>query len=639
MRDTKQSPDLSSLESDYELVGEITGSGDARSYMATRKGEETKRSGDQTGVVITVVTTPDGDEANALTHLAADTQLLARMSHRRLVPVVEGRWIGDDAYAVVTQRVTDPSLAQRLATSETFSNPRIAAILRDVNGLLEWAREQKVVHRNITADRVFLEPKTDRVRVSFVIAPIQRLHQSDAEDDARTIARLAIAMLTGEVDPRAYEGQSLGELRPDLPEQLGEATAELLDEKKTGDPADIVAYLALIGMADPLAAGETERDRIRAEILEEQRAEREKLATERATFEREMAEARETFEQESTQARAAFERESTQAREKLEADRTELERAATAERSELQRVVTAERAALVATRTELERAAAQQRAEVERVAALDRQQIEALRAEIRRTGDLEIEKKRQTALDDIADADVTFDHEELPTPMFVPPVNVPLEQLVFDDDTPLMSDDDITFTPEPSPSAAATVEVPTTGEGASNTPLWLRRPSRNQWIIAGAAAGVVAIVAVSAVLIGNRPASVRPVAAPVRAPVAAPIVAPPPVAELPPPAVPLPTIASASTVDSAGGSVSRPTDSTAAVVPVVRHTVKRVVRDSSARPRRDSGASSRRDSAAPRAAMSLSDSIFNFRTPAPIKRDTAPKRDSTTRPDSATTPP
>src|SRR3979409_1577546 len=120
MRDTKHSPDLSSLETDYELVGELTGSGDARSYMATRKGEETKRHGDQTGVVITVVTTPEGDEANALTHLAADTQLLARMTHRRLIPVVEGRWIGDDAFAVVTQRITDPSLAQKLATGEKF---------------------------------------------------------------------------------------------------------------------------------------------------------------------------------------------------------------------------------------------------------------------------------------------------------------------------------------------------------------------------------------------------------------------------------------------------------------------------------------------------------------------------------------
>src|ERR1700716_3596292 len=87
MRDTKPTPpDLSALNDDYELVGEITGSGDAHSYIATRKGEGTKRRDDRTGVVITVVTTPEGDEANALTHLAADTQLLARSAHRRMIP-------------------------------------------------------------------------------------------------------------------------------------------------------------------------------------------------------------------------------------------------------------------------------------------------------------------------------------------------------------------------------------------------------------------------------------------------------------------------------------------------------------------------------------------------------------------------
>jgi hypothetical protein len=619
MRDTKQSPDLSPLESDYEIVGELTGSGGGRSYMATRKGDETKRHGDQTGVVITVVTTPEGDEANALTQLAADTQLLARMTHRRLVPVVEGRWIGDDAYAVVTQRITDPSLAQRLATGQTFSNPRIAAILREVNGLLEWAREQKVVHRNITADRVFLEPKTDRVRVSFVIAPIRRLHQSDAEDDARTIARLAMAMLTGEVDPKAYEGQSLAELRPDLPEKLGEATAELLDEKKTGAAADVAAYLALIGMADPLAEGETERDRVRAEILEEQRAEREKLATERAAFEQEMA-----------QARATFEREMAQARGRLEAERAELERLATAERAEMQRVVTQERATLVAKRAELERAAAEQRAEVERVAALDRQRIEALRTEIRTAGELEVEKKRQTALDDITDADATFDHEELATPMFVPPVNVPFEQLMFDDDTPLMRDDDITFTP---PRAeAATVEP--SGEVASITPA--RTLSREKWILTVAIAGVVVIIATAAGLAGRRNTPAQPVAKPVApAPVAS-----VPVAALAAPAVPLPT---APIVDSSAGSVARSLDSTR-TVSVATHTPKKVVRDSSTRTRRDSTVRSRRDSTTGRAAMSLSDSIFNFRSTTPVKRDTVVrrdtevKRDSAPRPDSTTPP-
>jgi hypothetical protein len=629
MRDTKSTPpDLSALNDDYEVVGEITGSGDARSYIATRKGEGTKRRDDQTGVVITVVTTPAGDEANALTHLAADTQLLARTAHRRLIPIIEGRWIGDDAFAVVTQRITDPSLAQKLATGEAFSNPRIAAILREVNGLLEWAREQKVVHRNLTVDRVFLEPKTDRVRVSFTIAPIKRLHQSDADDDARTIARLAMAMLTGELDPRAYERQSLTELRSDLPEQLDETIHALLSEKRTDNAADLPAFLAMIGMADPLAQGETERDRIRAEILEEQRAEREKLATERATFEGEMATARANFEREMelerekvAAHRVELERAAEAERARLEKERADLERAVTGERDKLQRALTDERAALVATRAALERAAAEQHAEVERAAALDRQRIEELRAEIRREGELEVEKKRQTALDEITDDTATYDRAELATPLFVPPVNVPLEQLVFNDDTPVMQDEEITFTPtredavpiempeEPAPAVAGTDE---------ESP-----PSRRKWLVGGAIAGVVALIAATAVVIGSRQQSPPPVASPVvRAPaVSAPVAAAP--------AVPLP---SAPIVDSSAGIAARPLDSTTAVAVVAPPKPKRVVRDSTPapRPRRDTNVAAipRRDSAPARRAMSLSDSIFTIPGAPPIQR-----------PDTSTPPP
>ncbi len=625
MRDTKSTPpDLSALNDDYDVVGEITGTGDAHSYIATRKGEGTKRRDDQTGVVITVVTTPEGDEANALTHLAADSQLLARTAHRRLIPIVEGRWIGDDAYAMVTQRITDPSLAQKLATGEAFSNPRIAAILRDVNSLLEWAREQKVVHRNITVDRVFLEPKTDRVRVSFAIAPIKRLHQSDADDDARTIAKLAMAMLTGEVDPRAYEGQSLTELRPDLPEQLDETIHALLSEKRTNNAADLPAFLAMIGMADPLAQGETERDRIRAEILEEQRAEREKLASERATFEGEMATARASFEREMelerekvAAHRADLERAAEAERARLDKERADLERAVTTERDKLQRALTDEREALVATRAALERAAAEQRAEVERAAALDRQRLEALRAEIRRAGELEVEKKRQTALDEITDETATYDRAELATPLFVAPVTMPLERLVFNDDTPVMHDEEITFAPaQEDATPVAMPDEPAEAVVAEST------PSRRKWLVGGAIAGVVAIVAASAIVIGSRQSSAPPVAVPVaRAPVvSAPVAAAP--------AVPLP---SALIVDSAAGVVAARPDSPSIIVPAPPPKPKRVVRDSTTpRPRRDTNvAAERRDSTpARRRAMSLSDSIFTIPGAPPIQR-----------PDTSTPPP
>ncbi|HET9683379.1 MAG TPA: hypothetical protein VFP15_04705, partial [Gemmatimonadaceae bacterium] len=436
MKQPSQSFDLSPLASDYDIVGEQDGTDGLRRYLATRRGDNTKRRDDQPGVLITVFPTPEGDEANALSHLAADTQLLARLAHRRLIPVIEGRWLGDDAYAVVTRRVSDPSLAQRLAAGETFTTPRIAAILRDVNGLLEWARDQRVVHRAVTPANIFLEPKTDRVRVSFAVEPLRRIRHSAEDDDARTIARLAVAMLTGQPDPQSWDGKALTELRPGLPERLGEATDELLSEKHAGTPSDVAAYIAMIGMADPLAEGESERDRIRAEILEEQRVEREAIATARFNFERMMEQEREKLAHD----RAEMER-------AVADERARLEKAAVDERETLQKALEAERTALSARRAELERTVAEQQALMQRAVESYRRETEQLRAEIKRAGEHEVELKRQAALEDITDEESVLDEPRFEPPEFKAPALAPLAALEFNDDTPLLSDDAIEFAP------------------------------------------------------------------------------------------------------------------------------------------------------------------------------------------------
>jgi hypothetical protein len=580
MSETNQSPDLTTLENDYEIVGEVRGPGGVRAYTATRKDAGVKRRDDQSGVLISIVTTPEGDEGNALSHLAADTKLLAGMSHRRLIPVIEGRWVGTDAFAVITQRTTDSSLEQTLATGETFSTPRAAAILREVNGLLEWAREHKVVHRNVTADRIFLEPKTDRVRVTFGVAPIIRLKHVDPEtEDARTIVRLVIAMLTGSEDPSTFNGKTLTELRPDLPDQLQEATTALLDDAKTHTAADVTTYLALVGMAGPLAAGETEAERIRDETLGEQIAEREKLAEERATFEQDMVREKANFERVMAEGREAFD--------KLMAD----ERAKFAkEKDELQRAATAEREAIVAKRAELERTVSDQRKELERVAAEDRRQIEVLRAEIKRAGELEVERKREAALDEITDADSTMENPVYATPLFVAPIMAPIEELKFDDDTALMRDTaeivvpPMTATEEAALPAEALAERHAAIAAASSTD---SGGSSRKWLIPVGIAAFVAILAAGAVTLGRREptAPAGPVAtlpatkAPVSQPVSAPVLAPP--------AVPLPDSATVAATDSVVRADS--------VREAAARRRRRFVRDSIAR--RDSIERARRDSA------------------------------------------
>ena len=620
MSETKpSSPDLSTLATDYEIVGEVGGPRDERTFMANRKDAGAKRRDDQTGVLISVVTSPAGDEGNALSHLAADTKLLAGSVHRRLMPVIDGRWLGADAFAVVTQRTTDPTLSQKLATGERFTTTRVAAILREVNGLLEWAREHNIVHRTVRADRIFLEPKTDRVRVSFGVAPIQRLQQTDAPtEDARTIVRLAMAMLTGIEDPAAHSGQRLAELRPELPERLRDATADLLEDKHAHTAADVNAYLALIGMADPLYAGETEASRIRAEVLEEQRVEREKLAAERAEFERVMAEERATFAKLMADERAQYAQQKADelaAYEKLKSDEhTAFERLKTNERdraarekTELQRAVEAERAALVAKRAELERVVADQRKELERVAADDRRRIEALRVELKAAGELEIEKKRDAALDEVTDAESTLDSEELTAPLFAGPVLMPIEALTFDDDNALMRDEEIVDEPVP------VVEMTPVGAAEAATVATIARPTRKKWIVPAVFAALVAALGVSAIALSARRTPTQPAAAPV----VKPAVAQTPVVTPPVSIVPLPT--PAAVIDSSAGAAARAVDSVKArlALAMPKPKPKRIVRDSTAR----------------RDTSSTGDTVPLFRDASQRKRDPAAKKDTLVRPD------
>ena len=275
---------------DYEIIGEISGRTDARAFMARRKSDGAE-------VVITVAAQPAGDEGNALNHLAADTNLLKGRGHRSLLPVLDGHWI-NDAFAVVFARPDGPSLEELLARrEEMFDYPRIALVLQELNGLLEWARDQKVVHRALGTDSIFLEPGSDRVWAAFEVRPLPIADMPGPEEDARTIARLARSMLTrSDADPER-EHQPLEELRPGLPTSVIEQTLQLLEGSGTESP-DVRGYIAAIAMSDALKRGETECANTMAQLREEERVTREKLQAEKDAAIRAAEEQEEAFSKE-----------------------------------------------------------------------------------------------------------------------------------------------------------------------------------------------------------------------------------------------------------------------------------------------------------------------------------------------------
>ncbi|HEY0994948.1 MAG TPA: hypothetical protein VGD77_03055, partial [Gemmatimonadaceae bacterium] len=383
------------LDDRYQVLAELVSREDARTYIARRRDDGIRRREDGAEVLVAVYGAPKGGEGDALSLFAADAQLLRAEGHPALLPIVDAHWVGPDAFAVATPRVMAPTLAELLQRGEKFSNYRIAAILRDLNGLLEWAREHKVVHRAVSPDTLFIEPGTDRVRAMFEVRPLSRSEFPDADDDARTIGALARPMLARAGDPRAPDHVPLMELRPDLPQRLVEAVEALALPKGEGaEPGDVRSFIAAIAMADAILAGEVEAAHMEAVMIEQQRIEREqwnaelaaheqriadleqKLRDERAEMERTIAEERERLATEREELLQATTREREELRAATEKEREELRAATEAEREELRTTTASEREALLAQlaaeREELHRGTEARREELERAAEAER---------------------------------------------------------------------------------------------------------------------------------------------------------------------------------------------------------------------------------------------------------------------------
>lgn len=290
MTTTQETTDLAPLAERYDLIGELGGRRDTRTIIARRRdtGED---------VLISVIHPPAGDEGNALSHFASDAQRLASQSHRNVVRVLEAHWLDSDALAVVREKVPFPTLEDLLVRrDEAFSCPRVALILQEVNAALEWARGERIVHRAVDPANIYVEPGSDRVFLTFLPRALPRADMPGAEEDARTIASLARAMLTRSVADPERDRVPLRELRPGLPDRLIDQTDEILALAPHHKAPDMSEYIAVVAMADNLKRAETECAITTAKLLEEERLAREKIEAERQATERAAAEQARLFQ-------------------------------------------------------------------------------------------------------------------------------------------------------------------------------------------------------------------------------------------------------------------------------------------------------------------------------------------------------
>ena len=381
-------PDLRALEDSYEILGELRARTDARQFLA-------KRRDDGADVMITVYEAANGGENNALAHLASDVNLLTGLRHPGLLPTLDGRWLGNDAFAVVTQRVPGRSVDELLSSGERLTNPRIASILQQVRGIVDWARDNGIVHRGVTVDTLYIERDTNALCASLAVTPIPMEGLPDECSDAQMIGSLAWTLLTGEPYDGEESQRRLSDMRPDLSARLVAETEAMARCRTDGERPDLDTMIAVIATGDAWRSSESAISQLETEHAEQMRLAREefeaeklkiqqqladetdRLAAERAEYERTTAEERAAYEQATAVERAEYER-------KTQEERDEFERRAAAERAEAERRLADERAAFDRQMREQREAFERQSSEQQAQLAEVREELEARRAEIER---------------------------------------------------------------------------------------------------------------------------------------------------------------------------------------------------------------------------------------------------------------
>ena len=235
-------PEYSELEKDYQVLTELHRSNDSVTYLA-------RHLGLNRDVTITIMRGVGGDNS-ALGKFAEDARLLTRTRDSHIIPVIEGRWLDTNTFAIVHARVRGSTLEQLAGAFGPMPLARVASTLDSVESALEWARKNGVANRYVSADSVVFQQGSERVMVAFAPAIAVADVADDRCADARTIGRLAWQMLSGR-SPVVSKTESLAELRPELSPRIIEETNAMMNCRRDGVAPDVAAFIALVaGRAD-----------------------------------------------------------------------------------------------------------------------------------------------------------------------------------------------------------------------------------------------------------------------------------------------------------------------------------------------------------------------------------------------------
>ncbi len=225
MNDEMDEHEVSDLEDEYTLLGELGRGGSAIVYRA--RDHVLNRD-----VAIKVVRPKFAANAEeAIARLTREARTVARLQHPSIVTVHAVKRLRDGGLALVMQMVPGRTLKQAVVEDGPFDAMRAELILRDVASALAFAHSKGVVHRDVKPENIFLEAGSGRALLSdFGIAHSSEFDSrltmpgaaigtpaymapeqidgapANARSDLYSLGLVAWEMLTGE---RPWEGEAL----------------------------------------------------------------------------------------------------------------------------------------------------------------------------------------------------------------------------------------------------------------------------------------------------------------------------------------------------------------------------------------------------------------------------------------------
>ena len=162
-QDPRVSSDLrallqSSLGAGYRLSHELGGGGMAKVYVA-----DDPASGRR---VVVKVLSPDLVAGVDVVRFRREINLLARLHHPNIVPVLSAGQSGDDLLYYTMPLVEGESLRALLTRERQLPLERALAIARDIADALRCAHDHQIVHRDIKPENILVEAAGGRALVA-----------------------------------------------------------------------------------------------------------------------------------------------------------------------------------------------------------------------------------------------------------------------------------------------------------------------------------------------------------------------------------------------------------------------------------------------------------------------------------------